>query len=122
MTRTALDAVRERIEAARNNIGSRRPLGSSDPKSERYDHGAFLWDWYGEGLQALEQLERDAEDAARYRTLREQDWDTALLCVVANPKETVRLGTDCPSRERLDQMVDALRTPTPIPTPGYPHA
>ncbi|MGE3346079.1 MAG: hypothetical protein AB7I35_01450 [Ramlibacter sp.] len=45
--------------------------------------------------------------AQRYIWLREQDWNSAELCVVTDPKRTVRLGTDCPSRARLDDAIDA---------------
>jgi hypothetical protein len=47
------------------------------------------------------------EDAARYRWLRRQDWDSGALAVVADPKAAVKLGHDCPSRERLDDAIDA---------------
>lgn len=49
----------------------------------------------------------DAEDAARYRLLREMDWFDSPLCVVRDPKKNVRFGTDCPSRDRLDAAIDA---------------
>jgi hypothetical protein len=54
----------------------------------------------------------DALDAARYRWLREQNWNNCDLCVVVNPKDTVRLGSDCPSGDRLDAAIDAAMTPT----------
>ena len=49
----------------------------------------------------------DALDAARYRWLRKQHWESSRLCVVTNPKITVRLGTHCPSGRLLDQAIDA---------------
>ena len=49
----------------------------------------------------------EALDAARYRFLREQQWDVASLFVVAGSKALVRLGTDCPSLDRLDAAIDA---------------
>lgn len=54
--------------------------------------------------------ERDAVDAARYRWLRAQHWNDADICVVAHPKGSVKLGTDCPSLERLDAAIDAALT------------
>lgn len=51
----------------------------------------------------------DLEHAARYRWLRQQHWENARIFVVAGSKEQVRLGTDCPSDERLDAMIDAAR-------------
>lgn len=55
----------------------------------------------------------DVRDAGRYRWLREQRWYTAKLCVVTDPKRTVRLGTDCPSDARLDELIDAERAAAP---------
>jgi len=53
-----------------------------------------------------EQDEAIRRDAARYRWLRSQHWDKGLLAVVANPRDSVKLGRDCPSLDRLDDMVD----------------
>ncbi len=50
----------------------------------------------------------DAVDAARYRLLRELMWHNSNLFVVAGGKDRIKLGTDCPSLERLDSIVDAL--------------
>lgn len=55
-------------------------------------------------------LRKTQEDAARYRWLRSQDWDTSQLFVVKQPTE-IRLGTDCPSRDRLDAAIDAAIKP-----------
>jgi len=49
------------------------------------------------------------EDAARYRFLRSCDWFDGAVCVVTFPKKSVRLGSDCPSGSRLDELVDGLR-------------
>lgn len=46
--------------------------------------------------------------AARYRCLRAQHWSSSPLAVVSQPKEAVKLCHDCPSLERLDEMVDGL--------------
>lgn len=53
-------------------------------------------------------------NARRYETLRAMHWNDGPLAVVANPKTSVKLGTDCPSGERLDQMLDE------IDEQGYP--
>lgn len=47
------------------------------------------------------------KDAARYRFLRAQYWDESSLFVISGSKSQVRLGTDCPSHERLDETIDA---------------
>lgn len=52
-------------------------------------------------------------DAARYRWLREQDWDSGPLAVVRNPKEAVKLGRDLPSRQRLDEAIDSAMAAAP---------
>lgn len=52
-------------------------------------------------------MEQDAIDAARYRFLREQHWSDSPMCVVENPKQAVKLGYICPSREMLDAAIDA---------------
>lgn len=56
---------------------------------------------------------QDARDAARYRWLREQQWDSASLFVIDGGKERVRLGTDCPSLFRLDAAIDAAIAAAP---------
>ena len=56
-------------------------------------------------------LADDSRDAARYRWLRMQDWFSGPLCVLRDPKTVLArgtaLGADCPSRERLDEAIDA---------------
>ena len=60
--------------------------------------GPLLW--------ANEEIERLRADAERYQWLRKQHWAESKLCVVADPKTAVRLGSDCPSLERLDEIID----------------
>lgn len=50
------------------------------------------------------ELKRDAE---RYRWLRMADWWDSSVCVIKDPKSQARLGSDCPSRDRLDAAIDA---------------
>lgn len=50
----------------------------------------------------------DELDARRYRLLRSMHWHDSAFCVVANPKEAVKLGYDCPSDERLDRILDDI--------------
>ncbi len=69
------------------------------------DDGQFVrWDDY-EAIIA----ERDAaqKDAERYRWLRMADWWDSPLCVIRDPKQQAKPGTDCPSRDRLDEAIDA---------------
>lgn len=61
-----------------------------------------------DGIAAIgAQTGSDATDAARYRWLREQNWNESEMAVVCRPKEAVKLGFDCPSRKRLDDAIDA---------------
>ncbi len=62
------------------------------------------------------QAERDAllaeqdalrKDAERYRWLRIADWWNSPLCVIRDPKQQAKPGSDCPSRDRLDEAIDA---------------
>lgn len=55
--------------------------------------------------QDLEALQRDAN---RYRALRECTWHSHPMCVVMDPKKTVRFGAWCPSHTDLDDEVDKL--------------
>jgi hypothetical protein len=52
------------------------------------------------------------KDAERYRWLRECDWFDSELCVLRDPKKALTsghgLGADCPSRDRLDAVIDAI--------------
>lgn len=57
-------------------------------------------------LDRIEALELDAD---RYRWLREQHWNEADIAVVCHPKQSVKLGSDCPSGQRLDEIVDSAR-------------
>jgi hypothetical protein len=51
--------------------------------------------------------ELEAKDAERYRWLRMQTWYQSGIAVVSNPKEAVKIGYDCPSYARLDDIIDA---------------
>lgn len=57
--------------------------------------------------QLRAEVERLRKDAERYRWLRMADWWRSPLCVIRNPKEQAKPGSDCPSRTRLDEAVDA---------------
>ena len=62
-----------------------------------------------ESLADSEKLQEEYKlDAERYRLLRSMRWETAPLAVVTRPKDSVRLGYDCPNEERLDTMLDTF--------------
>lgn len=58
-------------------------------------------------IEAEAEMAELRKDAARYRWLRAQNWNDGLLAVVADPKDAVKLGYDCPSLARLDEQIDA---------------
>lgn len=47
-------------------------------------------------------------DASRWKALRAMHWHDSPFAVVRNPKQQVKLGTDCPSGDRLDELMDAF--------------
>jgi hypothetical protein len=55
-------------------------------------------------LQA--EVEAHRKDAERYQWLRSQHWEKSELCVVEHPRASIRLGFDCPSLLRLDEIID----------------
>ena len=55
----------------------------------------------------IDRLRQAEKDAARYRWLRDCNWNLSVACVVVDPKKSVKLGCDCPSGCRLDELVDA---------------
>ena len=57
--------------------------------------------------------ERDTllEDAIRYRKLRALNWADSPMCVVRNPKQALKLGSECPYGDLLDWAVDNLAGP-----------
>ncbi|SOY56804.1 hypothetical protein [Cupriavidus taiwanensis] len=71
-----------------------------DPRNELLDPAA-------DSLEKHPKITAIETDASRYRWLREQHWNTADMAVVCRPKESVKLGFDCPSGQRLDEAIDA---------------
>ena len=55
-------------------------------------------DWYA--------CHADQVDAERYRWLRARHWENSTLCVVHNPRDSVRPGKLCPSEDHLDNIID----------------
>lgn len=61
----------------------------------------------GERAQLKAENEALRKDAERYRWLRAQHWAISEMAVATYPKESIRLGYDCPFGERLDAQIDA---------------
>ena len=57
-------------------------------------------------LELIAEVESLRKDAARYRWLRKKNWFDSDIAVVRSPNESVKLGYDCPSNERLDNYID----------------
>lgn len=57
-------------------------------------------------LELISEIESLKKDAARYRWLRKKNWFDSDIAVVRSPNESVKLGYDCPSNERLDNYID----------------
>lgn len=49
------------------------------------------------------------EYAENYAWLRKQNWFEGKLCVVLNPKQQLKPGTNCPSVEWLDKLIKEER-------------
>ena len=58
-------------------------------------------------LELLAENETLRKDADRYRWLREQNWAISEMAVATYPKESIKLGYDCPFGDRLDSAIDA---------------
>ena len=58
----------------------------------------------GSGAEAA--FLRVVRDAERYRWLRTQTWNSSLLAVVDDPRNSVKLGCDCTSHALLDERID----------------
>lgn len=79
------------------------------PIEDKRDLAQVVEDAGGWGAETEQFLiaQEDKRDAERYRWLRKRHWNDSTLFVVAGHHSLVRLGTDCPSDERLDEAIDA---------------
>lgn len=102
-------------DQARKALDKLRALLAASPADQGED-AEYRNEW-NEHLQCYERVRvydvqkmiaaEDARDAKRYRWLRERHWNESTLFVVAGHHSLVRLGTDCPSDDRLDAVIDA---------------
>ena len=81
------------------------PLIAENAQLRAGAKGDFDLDAWLEWAKEAAKLRQDAE---RYRALREMNWCDGPLAVVADPYSRIKLGSDCPSHERLDQVVDSI--------------
>lgn len=83
--------------------------GNADLKHYVYKAAVSLQDaLLAKVSQALQAKLLSAE---RYEKFRECCWSESTIVAVANPKGVLDWGADCPSRKRLDAMIDALPSP-----------
>lgn len=88
------------------------PAEQLTPNCEAGNNLETLRDTLADSVMSQPQVD-DKCDAERYRWLRSQHWSESPLCVVAQPREAVKLGRFCPSMEHLDAAVDeAMMAPT----------
>ena len=129
-------AERDQLKAENERLKTLRSTTERDlaQELEVWRHGPSCWncgdtgdvhdmvgEWRGqcdcnaakliEVASERDQLKADNEalrkDAERYRWLRIDDWWRSPMCVIRNPKDQAKLGSDCPSSDRLDAAIDA---------------
>jgi hypothetical protein len=54
------------------------------------------------------EIEALRPNAARYQWLRDQAWNDSALAVVLYPRSAAKLGSDFPSGDRLDRLIDGM--------------
>lgn len=97
-------------EAQRPNGPKSHDIVQSLRSLSRHEH-----DDLSIGIEAADEIEALRKDAARYRWLRAQQWNSSPLAVVCNPKAAIKLGHDSPSLLRLDEAIDAAMAPGATP-------
>jgi len=80
-------------------------------KALAIDRGNRILELVQAANAARDEAEALRKDAERYRLLRSMTWATSPLAVATYPKESIKLGYDCPFGERLDKAIDELRLP-----------
>lgn len=106
----ALLAEIERLELDNRSLkGSCAKLGSEHAGMARSFKKANRMQSEARAERDQLKAENDAlrKDAERYRWIRTADWWRSPVCAISNPKEQAKLGSDCPSGERLDAQIDA---------------
>lgn len=90
-------------KAGMENVAQQRDQLKAEVAGLNTGYAAF--EQVNAGLKAeVEALRKDAE---RYRWLRIADWWRSPMCVIRNSKDQAKLGSDCPSSDRLDAAIDA---------------
>ena len=99
MTTQEIEAAKARIRLYKDGRTRQEVWGSGLSYEDSY-----VWDcklvaeWYA--------CHADQADAERYRWLRSRHHYDSDLCVVQDPRESVRPGRACPSEGNLDRLID----------------
>ena len=110
------DAFGFSIDLAMEISDARKALATTATSQPSNTKGQWVSDKeYWEAPTATS--DSDSTDAARWRWLRAQHWSESKLCVVTNPKESIYLGSSCPSLELLDSAIDAAIAATKKESP-----
>jgi len=88
--------IKERLRLSATGMCGQGELDWASMCQEAADHIATL-----EASVAANQ-----KDAERYRKLRQNHWSESDIAVVCHPRQSVKLGSDCPSGDRLDEIID----------------
>ena len=99
MTIQEIEAAKARIRLYKDGRTRQEVWGSGLSYEDSYICDCKLVaDWYA--------CHSDQADAERYRWLRSRHWHDSYLCVVQNPRESVKPFKVCPSEDNLDRLID----------------
>ena len=99
MTTQEIEAAKARIRLYKSGRTIQEIWGVGSSYEVSYvEDCKFVADWYA--------CHADQADAERYRWLRARHWYESELCVVQDPRESLRPGRACPSEDSLDRLID----------------
>lgn len=116
--REQFDEIALPLRTALKKIDALKPVAWTTKRAIGY--GGFttmpvnIWEEKGVPLYTHPApIPEDKIDAERYRALREMHWSYGGLCVAY--AHAVKLGFDCPSESRLDDLLDEIIAAAPRP-------
>ena len=93
-----IEAAKARIRLYKDGRTRQEIWGSLSYEDGYVADCKLVADWYA--------CHSDQGDAERYRWLRSRHWSESDLCVVQNPRESVKPFKVCPSEDNLDRLID----------------
>ena len=93
-----IEAAKARIRLYKDGRTRQEIWGSLSYEDGYVADCKLVADWYA--------CHSDQADAERYRWLRSRHWSESDLCVVQNPRESVKPFKVCPSEDNLDRLID----------------